>query len=273
MQYQDILSISLVYFLLSLGVSILIIIIREIAIKRYQLERRGYTEKSLLGSLGDNLSNTPSVLFKVVLYATFFLTTNFFLEYLQRQSFYEQIAIPVFISIAGLALLVLLYLIIPIRGKVNRRIGSIETEYQTLGYEDLIIQKQLADLVRDSEGQDYTKAEIAKQVIEKLSEKENKTGDAVRRIMTNPESLRKMDGTKLVPKPWTYLRVTYIFGFAIAATLIVGTLGTLSGYFSMYDIVIKILPLSFVLMIGFTLCLCVESTSASEKRRRQRYGI
>ena len=273
MQYQHLLSISLVYFLLSLGVSILILLVKEIAVKRYQLERRGYAERSALGSLGDNLSNTPSVLFRVVLYATFFLTINFFLEYLRRQPFYEQIAIPVFISMAALALLILLYLIVPISGRINRRINSIETEYQTLGYEELIIRKQLADLLRESEGQDYSKVEIARQVIEKLSKKENRTGDAVRRIMTNPESLRDMDGTKPVPRPWTYLRVTYVLGFAFAATLIVGTLGKLVGYFSMYDIVIKVLPLSFVLLLGFTLCLCVESTSASEKRRRMRFGI
>ena len=273
MQHQNLLSISLVYFLLSLGVGILILLIRTMAIERYQLERRGYAERSALGSLGDNFSNTPSVLFNVVLYAIFFLTVNFFLEYLRRQSFYEQVEVPVFISMAGLALLILVYLIVPVRGKVNRRASSIETEYQTLGYEELIIRKQLADLVRESEGQDYAKAEIARRVIEKLSEKENKTGDAVRRIMTNPESLRKMDGTKPVPKPWTYLKVTYILGFAFAATLTVGTLGKLSGYFSMYDIVVKILPISFVLLIGFTCCLCVESASASEKRRKLRYGI
>ncbi|TFG27844.1 hypothetical protein EU527_18090 [Candidatus Thorarchaeota archaeon] len=273
MQFQGYLSWSLVYFLLSLSFIILILVIRGMAIKRYHLERRGYAEKSFLGTLGDNLSNTPSVLFNAVLFATAFLMVNFFLEFLRRQIFYEEVEVPVIMSIVGIALIILLYFRMSTRGRVYRQVESIEREYQTLGYEELVIQKQLADLVHDIESEDYTRAEISRQVIDNLSKKENKTGDAVRRMMTNPEKLRDMQGTKPVPSQWRYLRVTYIVAITFAATLVVGTWGRLFDYFSLYDIIMKILPLAFILLIAFTLCFYIESTSATEKRRKARYGI
>jgi hypothetical protein len=272
-QSKGFLSLTLVYFLLSLSVTVLIIVIREIAIRQYHLERRGYTEESILGKLGDNLSNTPSVLFSSVLIAAAFLTANIFLEYLQDQIFYDVIQIPFFILLGVLIIITILFFAFTVRGRVYLRTGSIEREFQTLGYEDLIIQKQLTDLIHESERGDYKKSEIAKQVIENLSNRENKTGDAVRRIMMNPARLRDMEGTRPVPNQGRYLRFTYILAFALAITLIIGTWGRLSGYFSVYDLIMKIMPLLFILLMAFALCFCIEGTSAIEKRRKQRYGI
>lgn len=264
---------SLAYFLLSLGVIVLIIVIRVVAITRYCLERRGYAQKSVLGSLGDSLSNTPSVLFSAVLFATSVLSVNLFLVYLQRQTFYDELQVPIVSSILGIGLIILLHLILSVRGRVSRRTESIERDYQILGYEDLVLQKQLADLLHESESGDNTKSEVANRVLENLSKKENKTGDAVRRIMRSPEKIREIQGTKQVPRTWRYLRFTYIVAFAFVTTLVLGTLGRLFGYFTIYDIIMRILPLAFILMIAFVLCLCIEGTSSTEKRRRAQYGI
>lgn len=271
MQSNTLFSLNLMYFLLLLCIVIFTTILRQLALKQYRIERGLRTEETTLGSLGDSLSNKPSALFYSFYFLMIILTFEVGINYLKDLEILEIILVPGLVMSFVAAIIYGLYLTMTIRGKAVLRTQRIEIDYKILGNEDLIIQKHLTDLLHESEGDNYTKAEVALRVIDNLKQKESKIGDAVRDMMTNPERFQRMEGTKPVSERWSVLGMIFIV--LSIATLAFSVWGVITGYLSEYDVIMKIIPTILVLMVAFVCCLCIERPTIAERKRKERFGI
>lgn len=185
-------------------------ILRWMAVKQYRLKRKGEAEDSILASLGDMISNTRMPLFDNIFLGIFIIAQSITYSYLILLVGYENLLPPVLIFAIVLILVSVVFLFYTVRGKAYRRTEQILTDHQGIGHEDLIIRKHLAELLRESESDNFARVEVSKAILENLMEKENKTGDAVRHIMENPEQLRDIEHMKTLPSIWRSFRCSLL---------------------------------------------------------------
>ena len=259
MQSSGFLSSFQMLFIVLVILLIVITILRLMAVKQYRLKRKGDAEESILASLGDMLSNTRMSLFDVIHIGIFILTQSLGLSYLGLLVGHSNLQLPLLVVAVVLILVYGGFLFRTVRGKAYRRTERILDDHQSLGHEDLVIRKHLAELLRESEGDDFTRGEVARATLENLKGKENRTGDAVRQIMENPEQLRDIKPMKIPPRLWKSLRGSLLILVVFAVFLLYFAYSYISGSMSYYDVFMNGLALFFVMMLLLILCLCVEA--------------
>jgi hypothetical protein len=272
-QSEEFFLTSLVFFLLFFSALLLMTVLRVTAIKRYQSERKSAGEKSALGSLGDSLSNMQSIVFNVLHSVLFIFTFESGVFLFQDQLGYENTQLVLLAGLSGVLVVLVAYLGLTVDGRAHWREARIESDYQAFGHEDRILQIRLAELVRDTQASTISRVEVAQRVLNRLMVKENKTGDAVRRIMSSPEQLQNVSNGRIIPGPLRYLRVSLFLLAVLVITVTVVFLGVLSGLASFYELAGEAFPLQLVLTAALVCCLCLEGSSANEKRRKALYHL
>jgi len=250
-----------------------ITILRLIAVKQYRLNRKGDAEESILASLGDMLSNTRMSLFDVIHIGIFILTQSLGLSYLGLLVGRSNLQLPLLVVMVVLILVSGVFLFHTVRGKAYRRTEMILNDHQTLGHEDWVIRKHLAELIHECDGDDFARVEIVRVTLENLRGKENKTGDAVRQIMKNPEQLREIKRMKKPPSLWKSLRCSLLVLVVFVIYLLYFAYSFISGAMSQFDLYMNALPVSLLLILILSLCLCVETPKAQAANRKARLGI
>ncbi len=252
---------------------IAITILRQLAVRQYRLKRKGEAEESMLASLGDMLSNTRMSLFDVIHIGIFIVTQALGYSYLSLVVGYENLQLPLLVIAVVLIVVYGWFLFRTVRGRAYRKTERILDDHQSLGLEDLVIQKHLAELLRESEGDDFTQVEVARVTLENLKGKENRTGDAVRQIMENPEQLRDIQPMKTSPRLWKSLRGSLLILVVFAVFLLYSAYNYLSGSMLYLELITNGLVLFFVMTLLLALCLCVEAPQARAANRKARLGI
>ena len=253
--------------------TIVFTILRLLAVKQYRLKRKGEAEDSMLASLGDMISNTRMSVFDIIYLGLLIVTQSFVFSTLGLLVRNRDLQLPLLVVAVGLTLVFGGFLFLTVKGKAHRRTERILDDHQTLGCEDWVIRKHLAELLRESECDNFTRAEIARATLENLKGKENKTGDAVRQIMENPEQLRDIEPMKIPPSLWRSLRGSLLILIVFAIALAYFVYSYLSGAMPYYDFFMNGLALFFVMMLILVLCLCVETPNARKANRKARLGI
>ncbi|MHA1662081.1 MAG: hypothetical protein ACTSVR_02350 [Candidatus Thorarchaeota archaeon] len=249
------------------------VILRWMAVKQYRLKRKGEAEDSMLVSLGDMISNTRMSIFDIIFLGIFIIAQSITYSYLILLVGYENLLPALLIFAILLILVYVVFLFYTIRGKVYRRTEQILNDHQRIGHEDLIIRKHLAELLRESEGDNFTQVEVAKSTLENLMDKENKTGDAVRQIMENPEQLRDIERMKTLPSIWKSFRFSLLILTVFTVVLLYFVYHFLCGALSQLDMLTNVFP--FVLLFTFVLIitLYLEVNNAQKVRRKVLFGL
>ena len=260
-------------FIVLVILTIVFTILRLLAVKQYRLKRKGDAEDSMLASLGDMISNTRISVFDVIFFMIYIPVISLGLSNLGLLVGNENLQLPLLVVAVGLILVFEVFLFHTVHGKAYRRTEKILDDHQTLGFEDWVIRKHLAELIRESEGDDFTHAEVARNTLENLKGKENRTGDAVRQIMENPEQLRDSEPMKIPPSLWKSLRGSLLILVLFAIVLVYFVYSYLSGVMPYYDFFMNGLALFLVMMLVLVLCLCVETPNARKANRKARLGI
>lgn len=273
MQANDFLFSSLTIFMVLVTLLVLVAILRLFAVRQYHLLRKGEAEDSILTSLGDMISNTRISIFDIIFLGIYIAAQSLGYSLLVQAVGYEYL-IPLFSEFAAILFLVIgVFLFLTVKGKAYRRTERILDDHQTLGFEEWVIRKHLAELLRESEGDDFTRAEIASATLENLKGKENKTGDAVRLILENPEQLRDIEPMKTPPSLWRFLRGSLIILVIFVGVLLYFAISYLSDAVSQVDLFINALPISMLLILALSCCLCIEAPGARKANRKARLGI
>jgi len=261
------------FFISLVILAVVFAILRLLAVKQYRLKRKGEAEDSMLASLGDMISNTSISMFDIIFLGIFIIAQSITYSYLVLLVGYENLLLPLLIFAIMLILVYVVFLFYTVRGKVHRRTEQILTDHQRIGHEDLIIRKHLAELLHESEGDNYARVEVAKATLENLMEKENKTGDAVRQIMENPEQLRDIERMKTLPSIWRSFRVSLLVLTVFTVILLYFVYRFLSGALSQFDMLVNSFP--FVLLFTFVLIitLYLEINNAQKVRRKVLFGL
>lgn len=273
MQASEFLASYQLFVIALVMVLIVLTIIRLLAVKQYRLKRAGDAEESILASLGEKVSNTRWSFFDVVYLIIYILAISQGLATLGLLVGYEILQIPLMVFAAGLVVVSVWFLQFTVRGKAYRRTERILDDHQTLGHEDWIIRKHLAELVHESEGENIARAEVAKATLENLKNKENTTGDAVRQILLNPDQLRDIDRMKSPPSLWKSLRFSILILIVFAVILLYFVYNYFSGMLSQIDLIMNVLPVTMLSILVLSLCLCVESTNARSRRKKVLFGV
>jgi hypothetical protein len=181
--------------------------------------------------------------------------------------------LPMMVLFVGLLLSFEWVLFLTVRGKAYRRTEQVLDDHQTTGFEDWVIRKHLASLVHESEGDNLGRAEVARATLESLIRKENKTGDAARQIMENPEQLRDIEPMKKQSGLWRSLRVSLFLLVVFVVVVVYFVYNYVSGAISYIDLFMNALPVGLMLFLILTLCLCAEAPKARKESRKARLGI
>jgi len=243
------------------------------AVRQYRLKRAGNVEESMLASLGDKVSNTRWSLFDVVYLTIYLAAISQGGSYLSLVLGYEILLIPSLVLSVVLILASVWFLQFTVRGKAYRRTEMILDDHQTLGHEDWVIRKHLAELIYESEGENSSRAETARVTLENLKRKENRTGDTVRQILENPEQLRDIEPMKVHPSLLRFLRGSLLIFIVFIGVLLYFVFSYLSGTMSYIDLFMNALPVSLLLILFLSLCLCVEAPRSRSASRKARLGI
>ena len=258
----------IVLVIILLGITIL----RLMAVRQYRLTRTGEAEDSALASLGNTLSNTRMSFFEVIYLSIFILVISQGFSLLGMLVDRAILQLPMMVLFIGLVLGSGGFLFLTVRGKAYRRTEQVLDDHQTTGFEDWVIRKHLAELVHESEDDDLTRAEVARATLEKLMGKENRTGDATRQIMENPEQLRDIEQMKL-PGLWRFLRGSLLMFAVFVVVVLYFVVSYFSGAMSYIDLFMNALPVALVLILVLSLCLCAEAPKARKASRKARLGI
>jgi hypothetical protein len=267
-QQSSFLTFNLLFFLFFLSVAVFITALRFAAIKRYQTERRNVETKSALGSLGDRLSNTPFSLYNAlhpVLWILVFISAMLLLE---DQVSYESIQLLEITVLSGILFAMVVYFVFTMSGRVRWRVGRIEGDYQAFEHEEWVLQIRLAELVRDTQSSNSSRAEVAQRVLDNLMTKENNTGDTVRQIMATPEQLQDVQQDRTIPNPLRYFKYSLLLCVALIITMTTSMLLLSSGSYSGLEMATQFFFFSFVLTGALMCCVCLEGSSVTEKRRK-----
>lgn len=267
MQFNVFLTAYLRVALLLLSIGILLTILRVVAVKRYHAERVTTGETSSLGALGKNLANTPFPSFNIPWLVTFSVGIVFVLVYILG---FENLVLHLGITALGMTVVMGLFYTVTVRGRAILWKGKIIRDYQHYGHQEWVIQKRLVELMREKEGSDKFRAEVAQRVLEALMAQENMTGDAVRRIMADPAGPIDRFEERTIPNPLSQFKVSLsLMVFSYIAVLVL-TWGFAVGIildFGVYSrIVLILIGLVLVSFCGFF----IEGRIASGKRNRLR---
>jgi hypothetical protein len=272
-QQSGFFTVNLLIFLLLLSTAVFITVLRFIAIKRYQSERKNVEAKSALGSLGDRLSNTPFMSYNVIHPVLYILAFTYGMLLLEDGFSYESVQLSEAIVLSAILLVMAAYFAFTVDGRMHWRIGRIEADYHAFENQAWTLQIHLTELKEDAQSSSKFRAKVAKQVIDNLMAKENMTGDAVRLIMSSPEQLQDVQKGRTVPNPLKYFKFSLLLIGAIAITVAISALGISVGGASGYDIAVTMFPLTLVLTIALVCCVCLEGSSADERRRKYQYRL
>jgi len=272
-QENGTLSSYLLFVIALVILTIVFTILRLLAVRQYHLKRKGDAEDSMLAALGDMVSNTRFSVFDIIYLGFFIVTLSFSLSSLGLLVGYRDLQLPLLAFAVALTIAYGVFFFRSVRGKAYRRTEKVLDDHQTLGLEDWVLRKHLAELIRESEGDDFTRAEVARTTLENLKRKENKTGDAVCKIMKNPEQLKDIEPMKSPPRLWKSLRGSLLILVVFAIILMYFVYNYISGLMPYFDFIMNGLALFFVMMLVFTLCLCMEAPKSRKASRKARLGI
>jgi hypothetical protein len=255
-------------FILFLSASLVLTAMYIAAVKRYQAERKGKGSGSILGALGNRLSNTMpswfwvpySVLIVMSIYTGVFLFVGQFSLGIQT--------LAIVAVLGGILLVEVAFLTLTVNGSSRWRLSSISGEYHIFGNEDWVLRIRLAELMRDVEQPKSFRSNVARSTLNRLMARENLMGDAVRRIMSNPEQLQNEPDSSTIPGPWRYFRISILLSILLAIPMIIFSLGALSWPSVYFDLSLQIFPLAFVLNVALVCSLLYEATTVNEKRRK-----
>jgi hypothetical protein len=272
-QEEGILCSYQLFFIALVILTIVFTILRLLAVKQYRLKRKGDAADSMLVSLGDIISNTRMSVFDIIYIGIFIIAQSATYSYLTLLVGYGNLLLPVLIFAIVFILVSVVFLFCTVRGKAYRRTERILDDHQTLGHEDWVIQKHLAKLLHESEGDNFSRAEIAKATLKSLKGKENRTGDTVRLILENPEQLRDIEPMKIPPSLWKSLRCSLLILIIFAIVLVYFVYSYISGSMPYYDFFMNGLALFLMMSLVLACCLCVETPKARKANREARLGI
>jgi hypothetical protein len=259
---------TLSLFVLFLSASLILTATYLAAIKRYQAERKGVGSESILGALGDRLSNTAPTWFYVP-YMVLIVVTVYTGVFLFGNQFSLDTRTLVIIAVLGGILLVeVAYLNLTTSGRSRWRLSKITSEYYVFGNEDWVLQIRLAELMRDVEQPKSFRSNVARSVLDRLMTRENLMGDAVRRIMSDPEHLQNAADSSTIPGQWRYFRFSILLSIPFAIAMIIFTLGALSWPSAYFDLSIQFFPLVLVLNVALICSLLYQATTVNERRRK-----
>jgi hypothetical protein len=255
-------------FILFLSALLTLSAIYLAAVKRYQAERKGIGSGSILGALGDRLSNTMVGWFWIpysVLIVMIVLTGVFLFE--GQLTFGTQTLVMIAV-LGGILLVEVALLTLTVNGRSRWRLSKIAAEYHAFGNENWVLQIRLAELTRDVEQPKSFRSNVARSTLERLMARENLMGDAVRQIMSDPEQLQNAADSSTIPGLWRYFRFSILLSIPFAIAMAVFSLGVLSWPSVYFDLSIQILPLALVLNVALFCSFLYEATTVNEKRRK-----
>jgi hypothetical protein len=267
-QQSGIPTVYLLIFLMVLSAAVFITALRFAAIKKYQNERRNAKARSALGSLGDRLSNTPSSLYNVMHPVLYIFAFTLGIPLLENRFSYDSVVLSEIIVLSGILFVMVAYFGFTVSGRVRWRVSKIEADYQAFEHEGWVLQVRLAELVLATQSSNTSRAEMAQRVIDNLMTKENMTGDAVRQLMSTPEQLQDVQRDRTIPNPLRYFKFSLLLFGAIGITVVISALGISIGGLPGYDIAMKLFPFALVLTGALVCCVCLEGSSANEKRHK-----
>ncbi len=267
MQSEHSLILNLQIFWLFLSIGILITILRIAATRRYRAERTSGNGYSNLGRFGKDVVNTPFQSFNILHSVTISLSLVYGLEYFRLFFGFETAIFPMTLLALGTTLALILYCMGTVRGRAQWRTGRIVRDHQQLGHQDWVIQKRLAELAGEIEKSEKTRVEVAQHTLDKLVAREDMTGDAVRRIIEDPELLAEGFEERKIPSPIWQFKFSLLLISLIYITLVISVWGLVSGFLTF-----QVFSSVFLYLIGFTFalicCVSVEGASASKQRRK-----
>lgn len=255
-------------FILFLSALLILTAIYLAAVKRYRAERKGIGRGSILGTLGDRLSNTMASWFWVpyIVLIIVIIETGVFL--FGGQISLDTQTLIIFAILGSILLVEVAYINLTTSGHARWRLSKIVGEYRAFGNEDWVLQIRLAELMRDAKGTKSFCSNTAKSVLDRLMARENLMGDAVRRIMSDPEQLQNAADSSTIPGALRYFRFSMILSIPFAIVMIPFSLGALSWPSAAFDLSVQIYPFVLVLIMVLICSLLYEATTVNEKRRK-----
>ncbi|MFW9863588.1 MAG: hypothetical protein ACFFET_14950 [Candidatus Thorarchaeota archaeon] len=251
-------------------IGILLTALRVVAVKRYHAERLTTGETTALGKLGKNLANTPFPSFNIFMAVTLSLGIVYVLLSIFRQLGFEDMVLPLGVTALGLTIVMSLFYTVTVRGRATWWFGKIIRDHQHYNHQEWVIQKRLVELMTEKEGSDNFRAEVARQVFEKLMVQEDITGDAVRKIMASPEGPIDRFEDKTIPNPlWDFKYSLLLMAFCYAAILFISWcfgVGIISDLAIYSDVIMILIGLTLLSVCG----VFIEGHIASRKRLRLR---
>ena len=249
-------------------IGILLIALRVIAVKRYHAERLTAGETTALGKLGKNLANTPFLSFNIVMLVTLSVGIIYVLLSIFQQLGFEDMVLPLGVTALGLTVVMSLFFTVTVRGRATWWFGKIIRDHQHYNHQEWVIQKRLVELMREKEGSDNFRTEVAGQVFEKLMVQEDITGDAFRKIMASPEGPIDRFEDKTIPNPlWDFKYSLLLMVFCYAAILFISWcfgVGIISDITIYSGMILILIGLTLVSVCG----VFIEGHIASRKRLR-----
>jgi hypothetical protein len=255
-----------------LTIGILLTILRVIAVKRYHAERLIEGKTTSLGNLGKNLANTQFLTFNItwsvtlavgLLYVVMSLLMPFF-----EQLGYENMMLPLGIFALVLMIVSGLFYTVTVRGRAILWRGRTISNYMEYGHQEWVIQKRLAELVREIEGSDRFRAKAAQKALESLMTQENMTGDAVRRIMADPAGpIDRFEDRSIPSTLWQFKFSLSLMAFSYIGVLAVSWASTV-GIISDFSVTTTAVIIFMGLILLSVCCMLIEGYIASGKRMR-----
>ncbi|MFX1262927.1 MAG: hypothetical protein ACFFAZ_12635 [Promethearchaeota archaeon] len=255
-----------------LGIGILLTILWVVATRRYRAERLTADQTTTLGNLGKKIANTQFLTFKIAWSVTLavgslFVLMSFLMSFFEQLG-YENIILPLLVFALGLIVIEGLFYGATVRGRAILWRGRIISNYVEYGHQEWVIQKRLAELVREKEGSDRFRANIAQRTLESLMVREDMTGDAVRRIMADPTGPIDRFEDQNIPSLLSQFKVSISLTVLIYAAVPVMAWGLAVGLISDLATSTRLI----IAIIGLlTVSLCsffIEGYIAIKKRRR-----
>jgi hypothetical protein len=255
-----------------LTIGILLTILRVIAVKRYHAERLTEGKTTSLGNLGKNLANTQFLTFNITWSVTLavgllFVVMSLLMPFFEQLG-YENMILPLGVFALVLMIVTGLFSTVTVRGRAILWRGRISSNYMQYGHQEWVIQKRLAELVREKEGSDRFRAKVAQKALESLMTQEDMTGDAVRRIMADPAGPIDRFEDRTIPSILWEFKFSYsLMTFSYAGVLVVAWASAV-GIISDSSVTTTAVIIFMGLVLLSVCCMLTEGYMASRNRMR-----
>jgi hypothetical protein len=257
------LQICLIFAVLGVALTLL----RVVALSRYRAEREAGVFSSL-GSLGNQLANTPFLLYNVLFSVSIALSVVFGLEAVRNIVGTSVLLIPLALASLGLLVAFVAFNIMTTRGRVTWRKGRVVREHQRLGHQDWILERHLSRLLKEKESSDPKQREVADRVLTELKTQEDKTGDSVRRLLDERTEMADSHPERRIPSLLWEFKFTLTVILLACATSVVMLSGISIGPWTAVDLFTALGPV-FIAFLPLTWCVfCIEAMLASNRDRR-----